>query len=167
MKRTFALASDHAGFRIKAAVKELLLEQGFEVLDFGAESEFSVDYPDYGKLAVRSVLRGEAGEAVLVCGSGVGMSIVANRFPGIRAALVTDVHTAEMCRLHNNANVLVLPGWNLQRPELEEILKVWISTGFEGGRHQRRLQKIEELEQEIRRLGSPCGPGRGKKDGGA
>jgi ribose 5-phosphate isomerase B len=109
-----------------------------------------VDYPDYGKEAVVAVVEGRAAMGVLVCGSGVGMSIVANRFPGIRAALVTDARTAEMSRRHNDSNVLVLTGWKLDKTLAEEILTTWLQTTFEGGRHQRRLDKITALEQDIR-----------------
>jgi len=162
MSRTIALASDHAGFRVKEEAKEILAGLGVRVLDFGTETDSAVDYPDYGKLAVAAVLRGEAGQGVLVCGSGVGMSIVANRYPGIRAALAMEVHTAEMSRLHNDANVLVLPGWKLHRKEVEEILKVWLSTDFEGGRHQRRLRKIVAIEEEIQKGSAPVPSGESK-----
>ena len=148
MKRTVvALASDHAGFRLKEIVKEILNEIGISIEDFGTDSDASVDYPDYAKPAIASIVAGKADRGVLVCGSGVGMSIVANKFPGIRAALVSDAKTAEMSRKHNDANVLVLPGWKLDRPEAEEILKVWLRTDFEGGRHQRRLDKIRDVEK--------------------
>lgn len=148
MKRPVALASDHAGFRVKEIAKEILNEMGIPVEDFGTVSDASVDYPDYAKPAIASILEGKADRGVLVCGSGVGMSIVANKFPGIRAALVSEVETAEMSRKHNDANVLVLPGWKLGRAETEAILKVWLRTEFEGGRHQRRLDKIRVIEEE-------------------
>lgn len=148
MKKRIAVASDHAGFRVKEDVKEILLELNMQVIDFGTNSDASVDYPDYGKLAVHSILDGKADQGILVCGSGIGMSIVANRHPGIRAALVSDVQTAEMSRLHNNSNVLVLAGWKLHRKESEEIVKAWLSTEFEGDRHQRRLDKIDSQEKE-------------------
>lgn len=147
-----ALASDHAGFRVKELAKEILQELGIPTEDFGANSDDSVDYPDYARPAVASILEGKADRAVLVCGSGVGMCIVANKFPGIRAALVSDPKIAEMSRKHNDANVLVLPGWRLGRQEIEEILKVWMQTEFEGGRHQRRLDKIRALEEEANKI---------------
>ncbi len=149
MGDSFAIASDHAGFKVKEDVKSLLASQGISVLDCGTTSDASVDYPDYAEKAIRSVIAGKARRAVLVCGSGVGMSIVANRFPGIRAALVMDASTAEMCRKHNDANVLVLPGWKLGDEALAAILRAWVATDFEGGRHQRRLDKITALEKEI------------------
>ena len=147
MSRPVALASDHAGFPLKEIAKEILGKLGIPTEDFGTHSEDSVDYPDFAKPALASILNGRADRGVLVCGSGVGMSIVANRNPGIRAALVTDVRTAEMSRKHNDANVLVLPGWKLGREDAEEILKVWLRTEFEGGRHQRRLDKIRAVEK--------------------
>jgi ribose 5-phosphate isomerase B len=148
MKRTVvALASDHAGFRLKEIAKEILNEFGIQIEDFGTDSDASVDYPDHAKPAIASILAGKTDRAVLVCGSGIGMSIVANKFPGIRAALVSDAKAAEMSRKHNDANVLVLPGSKLERAEAEEILKVWLRTEFEGGRHQRRLDKIREMER--------------------
>ena len=148
MKRPVALASDHAGFRVKEIAKEILNEMGIPFEDFGTASDASVDYPDYAKLAIANILEGKADRGVLVCGSGVGMSIVANKFSGIRAALVSEPETAEMSRKHNDANVLVLPGWKLGRAETEAILKVWLRTEFEGGRHQRRLDKIRGIEEE-------------------
>jgi ribose 5-phosphate isomerase B len=148
MKGPVAVACDHAGFRVKEIAKGVLTEIGIPVQDFGTDSEASVDYPDYAKPAIASILEGKAEGGVLVCGSGVGMSIVANKFPGIRAALVSDVRTAEMSRRHNDANVLVLPGWKLGREETEEIVRVWIRTEFEGGRHQRRLDKIRAVEED-------------------
>lgn len=153
MKRPVVLASDHAGYRLKEIVKEILNANGIPNEDLGTDSDASVDYPDYAKSAVASIVAGNADRGVLVCGSGVGMSIVANKFPGIRAALVADAKTAEMSRKHNDANVLVLSGWKVGRPEAEEILKVWLSTEFEGGRHQRRLDKIRAVEQESERDG--------------
>jgi ribose 5-phosphate isomerase B len=148
MNRPVALASDHAGFRVKEIAKQVLQEVGIPVEDFGTDSEDSVDYPDYARRALTFIARGRADRGILVCGSGVGMSIVANKFPGIRAALVTDTKIAEMSRKHNDANVLVLPGWKMEREEAEAILKVWLRTEFEGGRHQRRLDKIRALEDD-------------------
>ena len=148
MKRTVvALASDHAGFRLKEIAKEILNESGIQIEDFGTDSDASVDYPDLARPAMASIVAGKADRGVLVCGSGIGMSIVANKFPGIRAALVSDAQTAEMSRKHNDSNVLVLPGWKMGRPEAEEILKAWLHTEFEGGRHQRRLDKIRDVER--------------------
>lgn len=154
MNRPVALASDHAGFRVKEIAKQVLHKLGIPMEDFGTDSEDSVDYPDYARRALTFIVGGKADRGVLVCGSGVGMSIVANKFPGIRAALVADLKTAEMSRKHNDANVLVLPGWKLEREEAEAILKVWLQTEFEGGRHQRRLDKIRAVEEDTGR-GAP------------
>jgi len=148
-KTTVALGSDHAGFRVKEIARDLLSRMGIPVLDFGTHSDASVDYPDYARCAVEAVLDGRADRAVLVCGSGIGMSITANKYPGIRAALVSEPHMAEMSRKHNDANVLVLPGWKLAAQEVEQILRVWLETEFEGGRHRRRLDKISAIEREV------------------
>jgi len=135
---------------VKEQAKAALGSLGIAVLDFGTDSDDSVDYPDYARKAIQAVLEGRADEAILVCGSGVGMSIVANKFHGIRAALVAEPRTAEMSRKHNNANVLVLPGWKLSRDDVIAILNTWLDTEFEGGRHQRRLDKIAAIEGKIR-----------------
>lgn len=150
MKKTIvALGSDHAGFRVKEIARDFLSRISIPVLDFGTDSDASVDYPDYARSAVEAVLDGRADRAVLVCGSGIGMSIAANKYPGIRAALVSEPHMAEMSRKHNDANVLVLPGWKLAAQEVEQILRVWLETDFEGGRHRRRLDKITAIEREV------------------
>lgn len=155
-KRTIALGSDHAGFRVKEIARNVLARMGIPVVDFGTDSESSVDYPDYARRAVEAVLDGRADRALLVCGSGIGMSIAANKYPGIRAALVSEPRMAELSRRHNDANVLVLPGWKLSAEEVGEIVRVWLETEFEGGRHQRRLEKISAIE---RRVLERCGPG--------
>ncbi len=143
-----AVASDHAGFELKEFVKKFLEKKGIEVLDFGTHSTDSVDYPDYIKLASRSVAKGEADFGVVVCGSGVGASIVANKVRGIRCALALNEYLAEMSRRHNNANVLALGG-RVVTPDLaERILNAFFSGKFEGGRHERRVRKIAEIEKE-------------------
>ncbi len=126
------------------------MSQGLEVLDFGTFSEDSVDYPDFAIKAIKALLRGEVDRAILMCGTGIGMSIVANRFPGIRAALCHDVYTARMSRLHNDANVLVMGGRVLSPEVAQEMVKVWLTEPFEGGRHERRLRKIEDIERMIK-----------------
>ena len=141
-----ALASDHAGFLLKEAVKELLISQGHECSDFGAHSEESVDYPDYGFPAAESVARGNCDLGILMCGSGIGMSMLANKVSGIRAALCTSIKMAEFSRSHNDANILVLGGRITDRDSALEIVKVWLSTPFEGGRHKRRIEKITAYE---------------------
>lgn len=138
-----AVGSDHAGFRAKEKIRRLLEERGLSVRDFGTDGEASVDYPDIGFALAEAVSRGEVDRGILVCGSGVGMSVVANRVPGVRAALVTDPAAAAQSRAHVDANVLVLPG-RPEPPSLEEIVTAWLETPFEGGRHAARLKKIEE-----------------------
>jgi ribose 5-phosphate isomerase B len=137
-----SLASDHAGFRLKEEIKARLTAQGHEVLDRGCDDENSVDYPDFGVLAARDVAGGESQRAVLVCGSGIGMSMVANKVRGIRAALCTSPELAEMSRRHNDANVLALGARFTDTALALRILDGWLSTPFEGGRHQRRVDKI-------------------------
>ena len=142
-----ALASDHAGFRLKESVKEYLTSQRYEFDDFGTQSEEAVDYPDYGFPAAEAVARGECDRGILICGSGIGMSMLANRISGIRAALCTSVTMAEFSRSHNDANVLVLGERITDKESALEIVKVWLSTSFEGGRHQQRLDKITAYER--------------------
>ncbi len=140
-----AIGSDHAGFFLKEKIKDYLRTKGYEVIDVGCDSHVSVDYPEYGVKAVKKVLEGEAEYAIAICGTGIGMSIVANRFPGIRAALCSEPFSAKMARLHNDANVLVLGGRIVADGIAKEIVDVFLSTPFEGGRHQRRLDLIEKL----------------------
>lgn len=140
-----SIASDHAGFKLKEAVKERLKALGHDVLDRGTYDETSVDYPDYGALAARDVSDGVAERGVLICGSGIGMSMVGNRIKDVRAALCTSTIMAEMSRKHNDANVLTM-GARYTDPDLAmQILDVWLNTEFEGGRHQRRIDKIMRL----------------------
>lgn len=144
------LGSDHGGLELKAAVKELLADRDLKVDDLGTDNGDSVDYPDFALRVAGSVSRGEADCGVLVCGTGIGMSIVANKFPGVRAALVTDLYMAEMAKVHNDANILVLGGRVLD-PELAcRMVTTWLDADYEGGRHQRRLDKIAAIEQEVR-----------------
>ena len=139
-----ALASDHAGLELKEFVKGLLASQGHRLEDVGTHSDESVDYPDFAQAACRKVLAGEAERGILVCGSGVGMSMAANRFKGIRAVLCTDLYLARFSRLHNDANVLCLPGRLMGKGLAEEVVKTWMETPFEGGRHQRRVEKMDK-----------------------
>jgi len=139
----FAVASDHAGFAVKEWVKQRLMEYGHEVVDYGAKSEAPCDYPDTGRLAAEAVSRGNCERAVLVCGTGIGMSIVANKVPGVLAALCMNGIQAEYSRRHNNSNVLVMGGWLTGKLMAEEILERWLKAEFEGGRHARRVAKIE------------------------
>ncbi len=149
-----ALASDHGGLRLKEAVKQLLTERGIPFEDCGTENGESVDYPDYGEKVARKVAAGAAEKGILFCGTGIGMSIVANKFPHVRAALVTDPFMARMAKEHNNANILVLGGRVIGDNEAREMVATWLDTTFEGGRHQGRLDKIAAIEKEIFRTGS-------------
>lgn len=144
-----AIASDHAGYKLKEYVKKYLYSKGYDVIDYGTVSEEPVDYPDFIKLAALAVARKEVERAVVICGSGIGASIVANKIPGVRAALCLDEYSAEFSRKHNDANVLALGGRRLTEEEAERILNIWFSTQFEGGRHQKRIEKIKEIEKEI------------------
>ncbi len=138
-----AVASDHAGYQLKEMVKKRLFEDGHEVVDYGANSEKPCDYPDHGRPAAEAVSRGNCDRAVLVCGTGIGMTIVANKVPGVYAALCTSGVQAEFSRRHNNTNVLVMGGWLTGRLQAEDILDRWLKAEFEGGRHARRVGKVE------------------------
>jgi len=144
------IASDHGGLELKDAIKGLLQSRGLVVEDMGTISPESVDYPDYGEKVARAVSKGEAEQGILICGTGIGMSIVANKFPGVRAALVTDEFTAQMSREHNDANVLVMGGRVLSPEQASKMVSIWLDTEYEGGRHQRRLDKIAELEHQLK-----------------
>jgi len=149
-----ALASDHGGLQLKKAVKQLLAERGIPFEDCGTDNGESVDYPDFGEKVARKVASGAVQKGILFCGTGIGMSIVANKFPHVRAALVTDIFMARMAKEHNNANILVLGGRVIDGNEAREMVSTWLDAAFEGGRHQGRLDKIALLEQEIYRTGS-------------
>jgi ribose 5-phosphate isomerase B len=138
-----ALGSDHAGFDLKGRLGALLAELGFESVDFGTHSSESSDYPDYGHAVSGAVSSGECQLGVLVCGSGIGMSMTANRHAGVRAALAWSEEVGEMARRHNDANVLVLPARFIDEGTAVDILKKFLQTSFEGGRHERRVKKID------------------------
>jgi ribose 5-phosphate isomerase B len=144
------IGSDHAGFELKEDLRRYLQEQTIEVEDLGVASEAPADYPDIGAIVAEKVARREFERGILICGSGIGMSVVANRFTGVRAALCHDLYTARMSREHNDANVLVLGGRLTGKGLAREILKVWLESKFQGGNHQRRLEKIQSLEKKIR-----------------
>jgi len=143
------MASDHGGYRLKEHVRKYLEDLGIEVDDLGPFSEESVDYPDFAVPVASRICSGEVERAILICGTGIGMSITANRFPGVRATQVTDEFTAEMSRRHNDSNVLVLGGRVTDEDMAERIVKIWLGTPFDGGRHTRRLEKISELEKRL------------------
>ena len=141
-----ALASDHGGFALKNEIGAYLKEQGHETVDFGCYSTDSCDYPDFGAPAARAVAKGECERGVVICSTGIGISISANKVRGIRCALCGDLYSAEMTRRHNNANVLAM-GASLTAPTLaKKIVDVFLATPFEGGRHQRRVDKLDRIE---------------------
>lgn len=148
--RRIALASDHAGYRYKEHLKHFLQGKGYEVFDAGTYSEERADYPDYGEKAARKVADNEADAGVLVCGSGIGISIAANKVPGIRAANCTSVEMATLARQHNNANVVAVGQRLISATEAEQIVEAFLTTEFEGGRHEERVKKIHNIEQQAR-----------------
>jgi RpiB/LacA/LacB family sugar-phosphate isomerase len=141
-----AIGSDHAGYELKEYVRYILKLRDYECMDVGTDTEASVDYPDFGLKVAGLVSSGEAEKGVLVCGTGVGMSVVANKVKGIRAVLAQDLYTAMQSRRHLDANILVLGGRVIGKGLAEEIVKVWFDTPFEGGRHSKRIDKISEWE---------------------
>jgi ribose 5-phosphate isomerase B len=143
------LGSDHAGLGLKEEIQRHLESRGVQVEDFGTYDDTSVDYPDFARIVAGGVSRREADRGILVCGSGVGMSVVANKFPGVRAALVTAVDVAEQSRAHVDSNVLVFGEKFIAADVAMKALDTWLDTPFEGGRHERRVQKIAAIEREI------------------
>ncbi len=142
-----ALASDHRGFEFKNIIAAFITDLGHEVIDYGASNDTdSVDYPDFGFQAANAVSRGECERAVMVCGTGLGMSLVANKVKGVRATVCHDLYTVEMSRKHNDSNVLCLGADVVDQKLLERKIKLWIETPFEGGRHARRVGKIMDIE---------------------
>ena len=146
--KKIAIGSDHAGFELKEKIKGVLKDEyGYEVVDFGTNSTDSVDYPLIAKALATAVAGKNPTKGILICGTGIGMSVAANKIKGIIAATCHDVETAKLSRQHNNSNVLAFGG-RITSPELaKDIVKVWLETEFEGGRHQRRLQEIRDLER--------------------
>ena len=140
------IGADHAGYPLKEALKPFLAEMGLAVSDAGTDSERAVDYPDIAVKVAEAVSVGVFPRGILICGTGVGMSMVANRFPCVRAALCRDEEEARISRMHNDANILVLAGRKTDAETAMKIVRTWLTTPFEGGRHQRRLDKIGETE---------------------
>ena len=140
------VGSDHAAYELKEAIKEKLISEGHEVIDVGCDSTESVDYPKYGHAVGRTVASGEAERGIAVCGSGIGISIACNKVPGIRAALCTSVEMAEMCRRHNNANVVCMGARMISQELAFDIIDTWMTTDFEAGKHLRRINEIEDLD---------------------
>ena len=143
-----AIGSDHRGFPLKVSIVSALQSAGHEVIDVGAESADSVDYPDFAALVGQKVSMHDVDRGILICGTGIGMAIAANKFAGVRAAPVCDELTAEMSRRHNDLNVLCLSGDMLGEKLVDRMVNVWLATDFEGGRHARRVDKITRLEAE-------------------
>jgi ribose 5-phosphate isomerase B len=145
MAKKIAVASDHGGFALKETIKAHLIERGYEVRDLGTHSEESVDYPVYGKACAEAVANGEAELGVVCCGTGIGISIAANKVKGIRCGLCTSVEMAHLTKQHNNANMIALGGRTTE-PELAiAIVDEWLDTEFEGGRHQRRIDMLDAM----------------------
>lgn len=140
-----AVASDHGGYTLKEAVKEHLVKKGYEILDLGTDSEASVDYPAYGRACGEAVAEGKADLGVVVCGTGIGISMAANKVKGIRCGLCTSVEMARLTKQHNNANILALGGRTTETGLALEIVDTWLTTEFEGGRHQRRVDMLDQM----------------------
>ncbi len=148
-KARIIIGSDHAAYLLKEKIRICLTEKhGIEVKDAGTDSEKSADYPDFGAKVALAVSNGEFERGILLCGTGIGMSMVANRFPHVRAALCNDLFSAMMSRRHNNANILVMGGRVIGDVLAEEIVNIWLNTPFEGGRHQMRLEKFDTVQGE-------------------
>lgn len=144
MPETIPIAADHAGFELKEQLRAELGKLGYEPLDLGTNSTESTDYPDYAHLVASRVERGEAERGILLCGTGLGMAVAANRHQRVRAAVAWNPEVARLSRAHNDANVLVLPARFVTAPQAVEIMKAWLETPFEAGRHSRRVAKIEK-----------------------
>lgn len=142
-----AIASDHAAFAFRQRIAEMLRSRGHEVVDLGTDTPASVDYPDYALKVTEELAAGRCETGVLICGTGIGMSLSANKVPGMRAAVATDPYMARMARAHNDANILCLGARVVGEGLAEEILDAWLTTAFEGGRHARRLEKIRQIEE--------------------
>ena len=152
--KKIALASDHGGFNLKESVIAHLLNTGWEVDDLGPHSGDSVDYPDYGIKLAEAVAEKKVDRGIVICGTGIGMSIVVNRYPGIRGTLCSDVFTAKLCREHNDSNILIMGGRVIGKGLAAEIVNTWLNTPFEGGRHQRRLDKINQIDASLKTKGN-------------
>ncbi|MCS6873935.1 MAG: ribose 5-phosphate isomerase B [Pyrinomonadaceae bacterium] len=141
-----AIGADHAGFEVKEQIKSLLEQMGIEYEDLGTYSTEPVDYPDFGAAVAKRVASGEASEGIVVCGSGIGVAIAANKIRGIRAAQAWNEETARLARQHNDANVLAIGARVIPKEEIPKIIRAWFDARFEGGRHARRVEKIRQLE---------------------
>lgn len=137
------VVSDHAGYDLKESIKEYLASLGHNVIDCGTNSKDSVDYPDFADVAAKKIINGDAERGIFICGTGIGISIAANRHKGIRAALCSDIYSTRLSRQHNNANVLAMGANIVALPLAKEMINVWLSESFEGGRHERRVCKLD------------------------
>lgn len=146
-----AIGSDHGGYDLKELIGDHLRAKGFAVKDFGTDSTESVDYPDFARAVGQAVVRGECDKGILVCGTGIGISIAANKVAGVRCALVSDCFSARATREHNDANIIALGGRVVGPGLALEIVDAWLGAEFEGGRHQKRIDKIGEIEREYLR----------------
>jgi ribose 5-phosphate isomerase B len=143
------IGSDHGGFELKEYIKEYLEKEGIEYLDYGTNSLDSVDYPDYGLKLSQGVISGEVDKGIAICGTGIGISISCNKVKGIRCALCSDTYSARMSVEHNNANIIALGGRVIGRDLAIEIVSTWLKAQFEGGRHERRINKISDIERNL------------------
>ncbi|HHW30894.1 MAG TPA: ribose 5-phosphate isomerase B [Clostridiaceae bacterium] len=149
-----AIGSDHAGYRLKTEIIKYLKENNYEVKDFGTNDDCcSVDYPDFGEMVAKAVSSGECEKGIIICGTGIGISITANKVPGIRAALCTDTYMAKMSREHNDANILALGERVIGVGVALDIVEAWLKTEFQGGRHQRRIDKMTAIDRKYSRTG--------------
>ncbi len=144
--RKIILASDHAGFELKEEIKVFLTQSNVPFEDLGPPNADSVDYPDYGAKLAATISEDDSLNGIVICGTGIGMSIVVNRFPKVRGTLCSDVYTAKLCRQHNDSNVLIMGGRVVGKGLASEIVQTWLQTPFEGGRHSRRLDKIDDIQ---------------------
>ncbi len=151
MASKIGIASDHAGKELKQLIADFVRLKNYEVIDYGVAvgSDKSVDYPDYAAILASDVSAGKLDRGVLICGTGIGMCITANKFPGVRAASVTDEFTARMSRAHNDANIVCLGARVLNHHRAAELVNIWLDTPFEGNRHKARLDKIREIEKQM------------------
>ncbi len=146
-----AVASDHGGLELKQTICDMLQARGLPCEDYGTDGTDSVDYPDFGAKVAAAVAAEKIASGILICGTGIGMSIIANKYPGVRAALVHNEFTAQMAKEHNNANVLILGGRILSPEDGLKLVEIWLDTEFAGGRHQSRLDKIVAAEQRLQK----------------
>ncbi|MBM15460.1 MAG: ribose 5-phosphate isomerase B [Nitrospina sp.] len=147
--KKIAIASDHGGYELKKNLIAFLTNSNLVINDFGPTNPDSVDYPDYGVKVVKAILENKVDRGIVICGTGIGMSIVVNRFPGIRGTLCSDLNTAKLCREHNDSNILILGGRVIAKDLAMKIVGIWLNTEFEGGRHQRRIDKINKIDGKV------------------